>query len=202
MKVTGSYTEDEPRKGPTEEMGVVLLKEATDITSERIGIICIRRNGILLLETVQQRHSFIEKVKQVTEEPVIFHPILPNIRCIIFNSLNILRSSQRCKAAFPSPPLYHITDAATYMTYESGPNTADHPSRHRELSVVTKIGAKHVFLLRRETHFTPSCLQNEKRPIGHHITCSSSNLIHKIQCSRCKMQYIGKTKHHISDRFG
>ena len=37
---------------------------------------------------------------------VTFNPALPNIRPIIFNNnLNILRSSQRCKAAFPSPPL-------------------------------------------------------------------------------------------------
>ena len=36
---------------------------------------------------------------------VTFNPALPNIRRIIFNNLNILRSSQRCKAAFPSPPL-------------------------------------------------------------------------------------------------
>ena len=36
---------------------------------------------------------------------VTFNPALPNIRQVISSNLNILRSSQRCQAAFPSPPL-------------------------------------------------------------------------------------------------
>ena len=43
---------------------------------------------------------------------------------------------------------------------------------------------------------------NEQRQILHHIACSSSNLIYMIQCSRCKVQYIGETKRQLSDRFG
>ena len=43
---------------------------------------------------------------------VTFNPALPNIRKVISSNLNILRSSQRCQAAFPSPPLisYHRCD--------------------------------------------------------------------------------------------
>ena len=36
---------------------------------------------------------------------VTFNPALPNIRQVISSNLNILRSSQRCQAAFHSPPL-------------------------------------------------------------------------------------------------
>ena len=43
---------------------------------------------------------------------------------------------------------------------------------------------------------------NEHRSIRHHITRSSSSLIYMIQCYRCKVQYIGETKRHLSDRFG
>ena len=43
---------------------------------------------------------------------------------------------------------------------------------------------------------------NEQRPIRHHTTCSSSNLIYMIQSSRCKVQYSGETKRHLRDRFG
>ena len=43
---------------------------------------------------------------------------------------------------------------------------------------------------------------NEQRQILHHISCSSSNLIYMIQCSRCKVQYIGESKSQLSDRFG
>ena len=40
---------------------------------------------------------------------VTFNLALPNMRRIIFNNLNILRSSQRCKVAFPSPPPHIIS---------------------------------------------------------------------------------------------
>ena len=43
---------------------------------------------------------------------------------------------------------------------------------------------------------------NEQRQILHHISCSSSNLIYRIQCSTCKVQYVGETKRHLSDKFG
>ena len=36
---------------------------------------------------------------------VTFNPALPNTRQVISSNLNILRSSQRCHAAFTSPPL-------------------------------------------------------------------------------------------------
>lgn len=43
---------------------------------------------------------------------------------------------------------------------------------------------------------------NDIRPIWHPITCTSSNIIYVIQCSKCRMQNISETKQHLSNRFG
>ena len=40
----------------------------------------------------------------------------------------------------------------------------------------------------------------ETRPITHHITCNSKNLIYMIKCRSCHKQYIGETKR-LKDRF-
>ena len=48
---------------------------------------------------------------------VTFNPAYPHIRQIIFDNLNILRCSQRCKAAFPCPPLISYRLATTYVTF-------------------------------------------------------------------------------------
>ena len=37
--------------------------------------------------------------------------------------------------------------------------------------------------------------------ITSHITCETENLIYMIQCKRCNLQYIGKTKRRLKDRF-
>ena len=43
---------------------------------------------------------------------------------------------------------------------------------------------------------------NEPKGIRHHITCSSSNLVYMIQCTKCRIQYIRETKHRLCNRFG
>ena len=75
---------------------------------------------------------------------VTFNPALPNIRRIIFNNLNVLRSSQRCKAAFPSPPFIsyrrcnNLRDIRVRATHRR-----PSPQKHLELSAETAVGAKH-----------------------------------------------------------
>ena len=41
----------------------------------------------------------------------------------------------------------------------------------------------------------------KQKGIRHHITRSSSNLVYMIQCTKCRIQYIGETKRRLSDRF-
>ena len=133
---------------------------------------------------------------------VTFNPALPNIRQIIFNNLNILRSSQRCKAAFPSPPLVsyrrcnNLRDILVRATHRRPPPKT--PGAFR----CNRSRCKTCLFITEGTTFYTFFSTNEQRQILHHISCSSSNLIYMIQCSRCKVQYIGETKRQLSDRFG
>ena len=133
---------------------------------------------------------------------VTFNPALPNIRRIIFNNLNILRSSQRCKAAFPSPPLIsyrrcsNLRDILVRATHHRPPPKTPGAFRCNRKRCKTC-----PFITEGTTSYT-FFSTNEQRQIRHHITCSSSNLIYMIQCSKCNMQYIGETKRHLGDRFG
>ena len=133
---------------------------------------------------------------------VTFNPALPNIRRIIFNNLNILRSSQRCKAAFPSPPLIsyrrcsNLRDILVRATHHRPPPKTPGAFRCNRKRCKTC-----PFITEGTTSYTFFSI-NEQRQIRHYITCSSSNLIYMIQCSKCNMQYIGETKRHLGDRFG
>ena len=100
------------------------------------------------------------------------------IRRIIFNNLNILRSSQRCKAAFPSPPLIsfrrcnNLRDILVKAKHRRPPPKtpgAFRCSRNRckTCPFITEVTAFYTFFS-----------TNEHRSIRHHITCSSSNHIY------------------------
>ena len=41
----------------------------------------------------------------------------------------------------------------------------------------------------------------ETRPIKSHLTCDTKNVIYMIQCNRCNLQYIGRTKQRLKTRF-
>ena len=115
---------------------------------------------------------------------VTFNPALPNIRRIIFNNLNILRSSQRCKAAFPSPPLIsyrrcsNLRDILVRATHHRPPPKTPGAFRCNRKRCKTC-----PFITEGTTSYT-FFSTNEQRQIRHHITCSSSNLIYMIQCSK------------------
>ena len=80
-----------------------------------------------------------------------------------------------------------VTDKHQYLLRSSR-----HPSH-------TKQSIPFSTALQREAHLFSN---NKQRHIRHYITCCSSNLVYMIQCNICKVQHIGKTKHHHSDRFG
>ena len=41
----------------------------------------------------------------------------------------------------------------------------------------------------------------ETCPIKSNVSCETKNLIYMIQCNRCNLQYIGKTKRRLKDHF-
>ena len=133
---------------------------------------------------------------------VTFNPALPNIRQVISSNLNILRSSQRCPAAFPSPPLIsyrrcsNLSDILVRAKHRRPPPLAPRSFRCNRRRCKTCR-----FIKEGTTSYT-FFATNGQKGIRHHITCSSSNLVYMIQCTKCRIQYIGDTKHRLSDRFG
>ena len=94
------------------------------------------------------------------------------------------------------PSLPQHIQVCTYCCFPTQQQRSPHKTTHHSevLSNVTVI-----FLLSPTyptdlllTHSTQST--GETRPITHHITCNSKNLIYMIQCKRCHKQYIGETK--------
>ena len=43
---------------------------------------------------------------------------------------------------------------------------------------------------------------NEARKITDSISCQSKNLIYRIECKKCHLQYIGETKRQLNERLG
>ena len=133
---------------------------------------------------------------------VTFNPALPNIRQGISSNLNILRSSQRCQAAFPSPPLIsyrrcnNLRDILVRAKHRRPPPLA--PGSFR----CNRRRCKTCRFIKEGTTSYTFFATNEQKGIRHHITCSSSNLVYMIQCTKCRIQYIGETKRRLSDRFG
>ena len=100
---------------------------------------------------------------------VTLNPALPNLRQVISSNLNILRSSQRCQTAFPSPPLIsyrrcnNLRDILVRAKHRRPPPP---PPWHRDLSVVTKKGVKRAVLLKKKPRLTLSSLLTSKKVYG------------------------------------
>ena len=130
---------------------------------------------------------------------ITFNPTLLNIPQVISSNLNILCSSQQCLEEFSSSPPISYSHCKNRCDIRVRAKHRRQAPRLRKVSIVTEIGTRHVLSLQREAHLFSN---NKQRHIRHYITCCSSNLVYMIQCNICKVQHIGKTKHHHSDRFG
>ena len=111
---------------------------------------------------------------------VTFNPALPNIRQVISSNVNILRSSQRCQAAFTSPPLIsyrwcnNLRDILVRAKHRRPPPLA--PGSFR----CNRGRCKTCRFIKEGTTSYTFFATNEQKGIRHHITCSSSNLVYMI----------------------
>ena len=132
---------------------------------------------------------------------VTFNPALPNIRSHFqqpqYSSLfTALPSSIPFSSSHILPPMQqptrHTRQGQTPQTTPLAPGSFRCNRRRCKTCRFIKEGT---------TSYT-FFATNEQKGIRHHITCSSSNLVYIIQCTKCKIQYIGETKRRLSDRFG
>ena len=89
-----------------------------------------------------------------------------------------------------------LTRFCTSYTTQSFTKQHTHLGSFQSSSIVLRAPSYPTDLLL--THSIPT---GETRPITHHITCNSKNLIHMVHCKRCYQQYIGATKKRLKDRF-
>ena len=122
---------------------------------------------------------------------------------IIKKHFNLLLSSNRFKSVFQHPPVVAFRRSPNLRdllvtakipfnstnpqlpsgSFRCGKNCATCPYISHGLTTYT-------FFSTRET-----------RLIKSNLTCETKNLIYMIQCNRCNLQYIGKTKRRLKDRF-
>ena len=111
---------------------------------------------------------------------VTFKPALPNIRQVISSNLDILRASQRCQAAFHSPPLIlyrrcnNLRDILVRAKHRRPPPLA--PGSFR--CTCNRRRCKTCRFIKEGTTSYTFFATNEQKGIRHHITCSSSNLVY------------------------
>ncbi|CAN7976705.1 unnamed protein product [Ixodes persulcatus] len=158
----------------------------------------------------------IQKAKQLNREDLIANcPPKPDLQrtnlCLTYSTnfpyvngilrrhYNILEQSERLKRAFPSAPgvVYRRSRNLRDSLVNSRLNTS---LSNDECKPCTKPGC----LVCKQMQHTSSASSTQSQfslKIRGNLTCDSSNVIYLLECSVCKMQYIGQTKTAFRTRF-
>ena len=163
-----------------------------------------------------QRASDVLRTDALTNKPktqtettpfvITYNPALPNLAHIIHKHSNVLYSSDRCRNVFKNFPLVpyrrckNISDILVRAqltnstdTSNSRPTPGSFRCNNRNCTICPYIehGRSQYTL-----HST-----GETHHIKSHITCETFNVFYLIQCRLCNLQYIGKTRRRLNDRF-
>ena len=76
---------------------------------------------------------------------------------------------------------------------------SEKPKKDSNANVCNKPNCKYCKMLSTTGSIT-SKHSNEKYSTKHNVTCNSSNVIYCIECTTCKIQYVGQTKRKIKER--
>lgn len=97
-----------------------------------------------------------------------------------------------------------LSQLSPYSTYASGPVQLSSNSASPQLPSGSFRCGKNCRTCRYIVHGVTTYTffsTGETRPIRSYLTCDTENLIYMIQCNRCNLQYIGKTKGPLKKRF-
>ena len=133
-----------------------------------------------------------------------FHTNLPPLARIINNRWDLLRLKPHLSEIFQDTPVIayrrppNIQDMVSSNTIEN--NMVSHKNNKHSLTKSAKFCqpcnrrnsqcCKHI----RHTDTFTSFTTNSTYRIYHNTDCSSSNIIYLLECSKCKIQYIGKSE--------
>ena len=127
--------------------------------------------------------------------PITYHSALPNIPKILASNLHILHRSERCKKAFPQPPMVAWRkgrDIASRLTRtqqrktSTGTNPRSAPCASKKCAICPYMDETNKF----QGPVTDSPIYT----ISHDINCKSTDLVYAISCTLCKkLIYVGET---------
>ena len=75
-------------------------------------------------------------------------------------------------------------------------------NNHRQRAIAIALpGFFYIFDITKLPSYTGESLRKKSIKITDHFTCTSANVIYRINCTLCKKLYIGETGRRLSDRF-
>ena len=119
----------------------------------------------------------------------------------IYWNHHLLQSTANCKKAFPNPAYRRhasLRDLLVHPTLSHENSSGQQPSGIKKCNHPRCLTCS--FLQEGQTNYI-FFTTNEARKITDSISCHSKTLIYLIECKRCHLQYIGETKHQLSERF-
>ena len=138
---------------------------------------------------------------------VTYYPRLPAILALVAKHWRaMIREDPYLKDVFPKPPLIAYRKQKTTgdkiirakLPAKQTRNQRTLPGMHkcrkfgRECATCPWV---------KEGKLAISTNSRFKKEISSHLTCKSKNIIYLIECSKCKLQYIGETDCLLQDRF-
>ncbi len=152
------------------------------------------RKGLL---TYKQKQKKSQRVPLV----ITYNPAFNNIRPIINRHLHILQNDERLKQIFTTPPIIafrrprntrDLLVSAKVPSIEENAEPGCTRCDARRCSVCPYINISKKFT---------STATGDSFPITSKITCKSTWIIYLITCTKCKLQYVGKTTNSLYTRF-
>ena len=155
-----------------------------------------------------------EALKKVEKPPndrpvfsVLYNPKLPSISRIVRKHWNVMTTmDSNMKEIFPEPPM---------VAYKQPPNLGKQlirtklPQKQRKSSRIreqkgffkcSKSNCRTCIYAEPTNEITSSNSKEVKVRIKQKIDCETSNVLYRIRCKKCNMEYVGETGRSVRDR--
>ena len=141
--------------------------------------------------------------KENTRVPfvVTYHPGLPHIGGLLQKLHPVLHSSTRCKEAIPQVPMVAYRKPKSLAQYLVRARFTNAPKEN--INGTLKCTSRNCqicnFLCLGDTFCSNK--NGKEFKINYNLDCNCSNVIYLINCTKCKVQYVGSTTTRFRTRF-